>query len=141
MVRGIIGTIIYYLESGNGVFVSCKRQKVILPGTLLGLFPGMINNPFVPLPDDPKRGIKPYLRRFDGFWLDYEKELPYPLPAPGTNYEDYINNLLEDSKVLFSGAKILFRLEVNLILRFWKCHLNKLILMLMAIKLIILLLM
>ena len=33
--------------------------------------------------------MRPYLLRFDGTWLDYEKELPYPLPPPGTSYEDH----------------------------------------------------
>lgn len=35
-------------EAGNGVFVSCRRQKLVLPGTLLGLFPGVMCDPFVP---------------------------------------------------------------------------------------------
>ena len=35
-------------ESGLGVFVSCRRQRVVLPGTLLGLFPGVMCDPFVP---------------------------------------------------------------------------------------------
>ena len=37
-------------EAGLGVFVSCRRQRVVLPGTLLGLFPGVMCDPFVPLP-------------------------------------------------------------------------------------------
>ena len=82
-------------EAGQGVFLSCKRQRVVLPGTLLGLFPGVVCDPNVPLPPTPKRvGLRPYLRRYDGFWLDYEKELPYPMPSPGSNFQDYYENFM-----------------------------------------------
>jgi hypothetical protein len=82
-------------EAGNGVFLSCRRQKVVLPGTLLGLFPGVVCDPNVPLPTTPKRAnLKPYLRRYDGFWLDYEKELPYPLPPAGSNFMDFFDNMI-----------------------------------------------
>lgn len=65
----------------------------MLPGTLLGIFPGVVCDPNVPLPPTPKRsGLRPYLRRYDGFWLDYEKELPYPMPSPGSNFLDYFEN-------------------------------------------------
>mmetsp|Transcript_26059 Transcript_26059/g.32536 ORF Transcript_26059/g.32536 Transcript_26059/m.32536 type:complete len:129 (-) Transcript_26059:846-1232(-) len=37
-------------DAGRGVFISCRRQKVVLPGTLLGLFPGVMCDPFVPQP-------------------------------------------------------------------------------------------
>ena len=40
-------------EAGQGVFVSCKRQKTVLPGTLLGLFPGVVCDPDFPLPQTP----------------------------------------------------------------------------------------
>ena len=81
------------IEAGRGVFLSCKRQKVVLPGTLLGLFPGVICDPVLPVPETPSQtGIRPYLLRFDGFWLDHEQELPYPLPEPGTSYDEFIDN-------------------------------------------------
>lgn len=64
-----------------------------MPGTLLGLFPGVICDPVIPLPETPKRSTKPYLRRYDGYWLDYEKELPYPMPSPGSNFLDYVENI------------------------------------------------
>lgn len=80
-------------EAGKGVFLECpKRSPIILPGTLLGLFPGVICDPGCPMPPTPKRGLRPYLRRFDGYWLDYEKELPYPLPSPGSNYLEFIQS-------------------------------------------------
>ena len=74
-------------EAGLGVFVSCRRQRIVLPGTLLGLFPGVMCDPFVPQPMTPKASaLRPYLLRYDGWWLDYEKELPYPMPAPGVAF-------------------------------------------------------
>lgn len=58
----------------------------MLPGTLLGLFPGVIFDPVIPPPPTPKNSLRPYLMRHDGYWLDYEKELPYPMPPPGSNF-------------------------------------------------------
>lgn len=62
-----------------------------MPGTLLGLFPGVIFDPAMPEPSTPKHSLRPYLKRHDGYWLDYEKELPYPMPPPGSNFEDHWN--------------------------------------------------
>ena len=67
---------------------------MVLPGTLLGLFPGVVCDPNVPVPETPKRSLRPYLKRYDGFWIDYEKEMPYPMPPPGTGYDDYFENFL-----------------------------------------------
>ena len=47
--------------AGKGVFLSCRRQGVVLPGTLLGIFPGVINAPGTPVPPTPKRGVRPYI--------------------------------------------------------------------------------
>lgn len=63
----------------------------MLPGTLLGLFPGVIFDPAMPEPPTPKNSIRPFLKRHDGYWLDYEKELPYPMPAPGHSFEELFN--------------------------------------------------
>jgi hypothetical protein len=79
-------SLIDHPEAGNGVFLSCRRQGIVLPGTLLGLFPGVIFDPVIPPPPTPKHSLRPYLIRHDGYWLDYEKELPYPMPPPGTNF-------------------------------------------------------
>ena len=76
--------------AGKGVFLSCKRQGVVLPGTLLGIFPGVINGPEVPCPPTPKRGVRPYIKRPDGYWIDYETEIPYPMPPQGSNFVDYV---------------------------------------------------
>ena len=82
-------------EAGRGVFLSCRRQRVVLPGTLLGLFPGVICDPGVPIPTTGKRsGVRPYLKRYDGYWLDFEKELPWPMPPPGSNFLDHFENFI-----------------------------------------------
>lgn len=88
----IDSSIVDHHEAGKGVFVSCRKQNIVLPGTLLGLFPGVINDPEIPCPPTPKRGVKPYLQRSDGTWIDYETELPYPLPPFGMTFSDYIEN-------------------------------------------------
>lgn len=95
--HGIIFVVSYYfIEAGRGVFLECpRRQPIVLPGTLLGLFPGVVCDPTVPMPATPKRGLRPYLRRFDGYWLDYEKELPYPMPPPGSNFFDFVENFVD----------------------------------------------
>jgi hypothetical protein len=41
-------SLIDHHEAGRGVFVSCKRQSIVLPGTLLGLVPGVICDKAVP---------------------------------------------------------------------------------------------
>ncbi len=33
--------------------------------------------------------MRPYLIRQDNYWLDYEKEQPYPAPELGTSLEDH----------------------------------------------------
>ena len=37
------------------------------------------------------------MQRFDGFWLDYEKEMPYPLPPAGTSYEEFVEDFWENA--------------------------------------------
>jgi len=32
---------IEHQDAGKGVFVSCKQRKFLLPGTLLGFYPGV----------------------------------------------------------------------------------------------------
>ena len=86
-------SLIDHHEAGDGVFVSCRRQGIVLPGTLLGLFAGVVCDPVVPEPSIPEHSaMRPYLKRYDGYWIDYEKELPYPMPSPGTNFEDFVND-------------------------------------------------
>lgn len=81
----------------------------MLPGTLLGLFPGVVCDPDFPLPQTPTASaIRPFLQRFDGFWLDYEKEMPYPLPPPGTSYEQFVEDFWDNAELRGeSDAKML----------------------------------
>ena len=73
---------------------------MVLPGTLLGFFPGVMCDPFVPLPETPKASaLRPYLLRYDGWWLDYEKELPYPMPEPGISFEDHYNDFKDKAEL------------------------------------------
>ena len=72
----------------------------MLPGTLLGLFPGVMCDPFVPHPQTPKASaLRPYLLRYDGWWLDYEKELPYPMPDPGVSFEDHYDEFMLEAEL------------------------------------------
>ena len=59
----------------------------------MGLFPGIINDKIIPRPSTPKRGIRPYLLREDGMWIDYESEIPYPILNFGENINEYIEHL------------------------------------------------
>jgi hypothetical protein len=104
-------SLIDHHEAGQGVFVSCKRQNIVLPGTLLGLVPGVICDSGIPLPIAPKRSLRPYLLRFDGTWLDYEKEMPYPLPPLGTSYDEHYHEWLAQCEM--RGEKELKYVEVS----------------------------
>ena len=67
---------------------------------MLGFFPGVMCDPFVPLPETPKASaLRPYLLRYDGWWLDYEKELPYPMPEPGISFEDHYNDFKDKAEL------------------------------------------
>ena len=62
----------------------------------MGLFPGVMCDPAVFKPLTPKASaLRPYLLRYDGWWLDYEKELPYPMPEPGISFEDHYTSFKE----------------------------------------------
>jgi hypothetical protein len=47
----------------------------------------------MPRPPTPKRGIRPYLLREDGMWIDYESEIPYPILNFGENVNEYLEHL------------------------------------------------
>lgn len=66
-------------DANKGVFLSCKDRKFVLPGTLLGFYPGVIHFSFLPTPKLEVNSTYPYLKRYDGVWLDPEKKIPYPL--------------------------------------------------------------
>lgn len=66
-------------DSGKGVFISCKNRKFILPGTLLGFYPGSVNWSFINPPKLEVNSTYPYLKRYNGIWIDPFKRIPYPL--------------------------------------------------------------
>lgn len=76
-------------EAGEGVFLSCKEQEVVLPGTFLGFFPGLIVNGESKGPKEEKNSIHSFLKRSDDYWLDYNCNLPYPV-QPGVTLEERI---------------------------------------------------
>ena len=59
------------------MFLSCPKKKVVLPGTLIGLAPGVIHEKIQPLPDTEEREVINYFQRSDQFWISYDAELPY----------------------------------------------------------------
>lgn len=70
------------IAAGNGVFLKCHNSKYVLPGTLLGFFPGIIYDKSC-LPKES--GEKEYssLRRYDNFCIEYQNvTLPFPV-KPG----------------------------------------------------------
>jgi hypothetical protein len=60
-------------EAGKGVFLNSRNP--VLPGTLLGFYPGMIMNHQDEIPQ-VKSDMRPYVMREDGFWISEEKEFP-----------------------------------------------------------------
>lgn len=65
---------IRHLEAQDGVFVNSKKKK-ILPGTLLGFYPGVI---YSRNKEKPKNEYCNYLRRPNGCWVDPSANVPYP---------------------------------------------------------------
>ena len=107
-------------EAGDGVFVSTplvsrKRgsedgegvRRQVLPGTLMGFFPGYICDPAVPTPESTREELHPFLRRFDGFWIDPEKELPLHRPR-GQSYTELYENFI-DMKELVCDQTLEFK--------------------------------
>ena len=60
-------------EAGQGIFLDSETP--VLPGTLLGFYPGVIMNKM-----DEKRfhetDIKPFMVRDDGYWVNHEYGIP-----------------------------------------------------------------
>jgi len=68
--------------AGNGIFLKCKNKKYVLPGTLLGFFPGIVFDPWsMKFEKELKKDAEfPYLRRYDNFCIRFENvTLPYPV--------------------------------------------------------------
>lgn len=66
-------------EAGDGIFIKTRNQQSILPGTLLGFFPGVIQYPDQAYPKDEKESVRNYVRRFDDYWINSETPLPFPI--------------------------------------------------------------
>lgn len=63
-------------DSGKGVFLSCKKRRFVLPGTLLGFYPGII---YIKKPPPIELNAPfPYLKRPDGVYIDPNQVIPYP---------------------------------------------------------------
>lgn len=77
---------------------------MVLPGTLLGLFPGMIFSAGDQKPETPKLGCKSYLERQDGWWVNYDYELPYPLPPLGMSFTDYLTIMNTEREIRGLGV-------------------------------------
>ena len=70
------------IAAGKGVFLKCPKKKYVLPGTLLGFFPGTIYDSATTMKVEENREY-PYLKRYDGLYIKYLNEtLPYPV-KPG----------------------------------------------------------
>jgi len=70
------------VAAGNGVFLKCYGKKYVLPGTLLGFFPGIIHDKSYKAEEVGEKEY-PYLKRYDGFYIQYlNVEFPFPV-KPG----------------------------------------------------------
>ena len=70
---------IRHMSSQDGVFLSCKKKNYVLPGTLVGFYPGIIYPRKIKKPDLIINDTYPYLKRFDDCWVDPIGLVPYPL--------------------------------------------------------------
>jgi hypothetical protein len=66
-------------EAGDGIFIKTKNGQSVLPGTLIGFYPGMIWDPMMSFPERSNHFIRNFLVRYDNFWIDSESHLAYPL--------------------------------------------------------------
>ena len=75
-------------ESGDGIYIRTREAGgEVIPGTVLGFFPGVVCDPTIPFPQHKEASVLPYLRRLDGFWIDHLKDIPYPNPLR-MNFQD-----------------------------------------------------
>ena len=80
-------------EAGTGVFI--KSKIPVLPGTLLGFYPGMIMNDEDQIPES-KSDIKPYVTWNDGFWISNDKEFPL-INMNSWSFEEIMEDYLDVS--------------------------------------------
>ena len=105
---------IKHLDAHDGVFLNClnKTNKIfILPGTLIGFFPGVIYskkhyekklNNSVTQSSILKNSPYPYLKRFDNSYVDPYAAVPYPLfnTISIEDFEEYKQNTLANNQKL-----------------------------------------
>jgi len=84
-------------EAGDGVFLKCTNpDQKILPGSLLGIVPGVLYSSYEPPIEDRQREDprveKNYLTLYDTTYLKYSDKLPYPIKFGYSLTECYENN-------------------------------------------------
>jgi hypothetical protein len=79
------------IDSGKGVFLSCKQRRFILPGTLLGFYPGLVFPSILKSPKIEVNSTLPFLKRYDGMWLDPYYYIPYPM-KPLQSIDDFFTD-------------------------------------------------
>lgn len=61
------------------MFLSCKEDKFVLPGTLLALVPGVIFGKYDNFPENiEKEKELAYFKRYDETVIDFSEKIPYP---------------------------------------------------------------
>ena len=101
---------IYHQDSQEGLFLSCKKTGYVLPGTLLGFYPGVIFNS-TPPSSKVINDTLPYLKRFDDFWVNPNFLVPFPLFGCHSIEEFLIQNT--QNKNILSGDKKNSKYETN----------------------------
>lgn len=76
------------IDAENGVFLSCPQRKFVLPGTLLGFYPGVLGQRYNAPQKLEMNTTLPYLRRYDGTWVDANMKVPYPI-TPYTDLDKF----------------------------------------------------
>ncbi len=94
-------------DSGKGVFLSCKYRKFILPGTVLGFYPGIFYFDYMETAKGKLNDIKHYLKRYDGSWLDPYQVIPYPYRF-GLTLQEF-HNEEEAASLLAGGHEITYK--------------------------------
>ena len=91
---------ISHSQAGKGVFV-CS-DKPIVPGTLLGFFPGVLyTKEFIPKANnDLWKTELPYLLRYKGDAIFHQESLLYPPYKLGYGIEEYLLRLKNENKTL-----------------------------------------
>lgn len=87
------------LDAGDGVFLSCKQEKFVVPGTLLALVPGVIFGRYDQFPEtyEKDKDIS-YFKRYDDVVIDFSEKIPYPFEF-GKGFIEYHKSLTDRKEV------------------------------------------